>query len=283
MLSSRYKDGAWGTTNNTLSAVDAMVDYMTWQNENNSNFDLDISLNQKSLQTYTYAPTNILEQNSFLIQNSTLEFDKLHKVSFAKNNLNQENNNFYYDLALKYYLPAKAIPPRDEGFVIERGYYRAGDKNNEYPVASAEVGEVLKAHIKIIVPKERHFVSIEDFIPAGVEIINFDLDTENIGVLADFDEDDALNNDDSYGYYRDYYYYRWRQDRKLRPDFKESHDDRLFAFMENLAPGEYEYDYYIRALVPGSFQWLPAQVQEMYFPENFGRTKGDMFVVNEKK
>ncbi len=281
LLHSRYKDGAWGTTNNTLNTVDALVDYMIWQNENKSNFKLDISLDQKSLQVYTYAPTNILEQNSFLIKNSTMELDNLHKISFAKNNLNQENNNFYYDLALKYYLPAKAIPPRDEGFVIERSYHRADDKNNEYPIENAEVGEVLKAHIKLIVPKTRHFVSVEDFIPAGVELVNFDLDTENISVLADFDESDALSNDDSYDYYRNYYYYRWRHDRKLHVDFKESHDDRLFLFTENLAPGEYEYDYYVRALVPGSFQWLPAQAQEMYFPENFGRTKGDMFVINE--
>jgi len=283
LLRSRHKDGAWSTTNNTLSAVDAMVDYMVWQNENNSNFDLDISLDQKNLASYTYAPVNILEQNSVLIKNSSLEFDKLHKISFSKNNLNEENNNFYYDLALKYYLPAEAIPPRDEGFVIDRKYFRAKDKKGVFPVTDAIVGEVLKAQIKITVPKERHFISIEDFIPAGVEIVNFDIDTENMGVLDGFDEQELLNNDDSYGYFRDYYYDSWKKNRKLYPDFKEPHDDKLFLFVENLSPGEYEYDYYVRVLVPGNFQWLPAQVQEMYFPENFGRTKGDMFVVNEKK
>ena len=51
VLKSRYKDGAWGSTNNTLNAVDALVDYLVWQEENRSNFRLSINLNQQELKT----------------------------------------------------------------------------------------------------------------------------------------------------------------------------------------------------------------------------------------
>lgn len=285
LLKSRYKDGAWGSTNNTLNAVEALVEYLVWQEENKSNFRLSINLNQQELKTVEYGPANIFEQTSLGLSMDELGTSKLNKISFSKVNLNQLNNNFYYDMALKYFLPAQSIPPRDEGFVIERGFYRLSDLDYENPVVNAEVGDVLKAHIKINVPKVRHFVSVEDFIPAGVELINFNLDTENISAVVDYSsENNNMSNIDERDRYRYSRWYRnWKKQRKLYPDFNESHDDRLFLFIENLNPGEYEYDYYVRVLVPGKFQWLPAQVQEMYFPENFGRTGGKMFVVNEKK
>ena len=47
----------------------------------------------------------------------------------------------------------------------------------------------------------------------------------------------------------------------------------------HLSPGVYEYDYFVRALIPGKYHHLPAVVSEMYFPENFGRTRGEYFAV----
>src|SRR3989338_7831356 len=44
LLNSRAKDGAWGSTNNTLAVVDAFVDYLQWKRETESNFTLDVML-----------------------------------------------------------------------------------------------------------------------------------------------------------------------------------------------------------------------------------------------
>jgi uncharacterized protein YfaS (alpha-2-macroglobulin family) len=68
-------------------------------------------------------------------------------------------------------------------------------------------------------------------------------------------------------------------ERKLRPSHSESHDDRVFLFIDELSPGVYEYEYYLRALVPGEFQHLPAHAEQLYFPEIFGRTSGGSFTV----
>jgi uncharacterized protein YfaS (alpha-2-macroglobulin family) len=61
----------------------------------------------------------------------------------------------------------------------------------------------------------------------------------------------------------------------------EYHDDRLMLFTSQLEPGVYEYDYYVRALIPGKFQYLPATAYEMYTPENFGRTQGGYFEIKQ--
>ena len=147
--------------------------------------------------------------------------------------------------------------------------------------------------------------SVEDFIPAGFELVNFDLDTENktlqnndrfsenniphtavlswnafspmeffstaklrlLSAVGIPSSSDALTSAISYP--------------KLYPDFQELRDDRLYLFAQDLPAGTYSYEYYVRATTPGTFSHLPAIASEMYFPENFGRTSGSIFTVDQ--
>jgi hypothetical protein len=161
-------------------------------------------------------------------------------------------------MALKYYLPADRIPPKDEGFSITREFYRLEDKENKTPVREAGIGEVLRGHIQITVPQESNYVIVEDYIPAGMEIVNLDLATEEKSLRLQERE---------------------LKGREFYPDFKELRDDRVFLYKKRLRPGVYEFDYFVRVLIKGKFVHLPARVSEMYFPENFGRTDGRYFEV----
>ena len=69
--------------------------------------------------------------------------------------------------------------------------------------------------------------------------------------------------------------------RSLYPTAIEDHDDRIFAYVGDLEEGEYVYEYFVRALVPGTYQHLPLVVSELYTPENFGRTSGELFTVTK--
>ncbi len=267
LLRSRSKDGAWGSTNNTVTVVDSLVEYLIWQRETESEFNLKILLDGEEKQSFDYQAENILDQNELKMSVNEFEFGTLNNLAFKKENKNELKNNFYYDASLKYFLPIDTIPPRDEGFAITREFYELDDKENENPVNKAKVGDVLRGHIKIFLPAQRNFVAIEDFIPAGVELVNFDLSTESSILIKD-------KESNTYNWWRNYKYSRY-----LRPNMKEMRDDRLFIFNERLPEGEYEFDYYIRVLVPGKFHHLPAVISEMYFPENFGRTSGRYFEV----
>lgn len=266
LLRSRNKDGSWGSTNNTISVIDAMTDYLIWQRETESEFTLKVLLDGKEKQSFDYNAQTILDQNSLEIPVSEIGLGSFSSLTFEKENHNDLNNNFYYDISLKYFLPIDTIPPRDEGFSITREFYSLEDKDGENPVTQASPGDVLRGRIKVLVPEGRNFVAVEDFIPAGVELINFNLATENKALLVEEQND--------YDWWHNYY-----NNKKLRPNMKELRDDRLFLFKENLPAGEYEYDYFVRVLIPGKFHHLPAIVSEMYFPENFARTSGRYFEV----
>jgi len=269
LLRSRSKDGAWGSTNNTLSVVASFTDYLIWKDENKSQFTLSISLNGEILQSYEYGPQNILTQSVLKKPISELPTETLNIINFSKENHNNLSNNYYYDMSLKYYLPIDKIPQRDEGFSIQRNFYSVDDEKGLESIKSAKVGDVLRGELKIIVHESRNFVAIEDFIPAGVELINFNLDTSDQSLQTIQD-----NNR------RDYWYRDSIGARILRPDVVEMRDDRIFLFKERLPGGVYKFEYFVRVLVPGTFHHLPAVVSEMYFPENFGRTSGDYFEIN---
>lgn len=258
LLNSKYKDGSWGSTNNTLAAIGGLVEFLEWQGETESKFDLDILINQETKQEFQFNKDTILDQLNDVTALSDLNFGSNNIVEFQKDDKNLRTNNLYYDLSLKYYLPLESIAPRDEGFSIIRTVHQLDDQKNEKPVSETKVGEVLRVHLQVTVPKIRKFVAIEDFIPAGMEIVNLDLATEQKSLRLQETE---------------------LQGRELRPDFTEFYDDRALFYKDELKPGVYEFDYFVRALTKGEFAYLPAKISEMYFPENFGRTSASYFTI----
>jgi uncharacterized protein YfaS (alpha-2-macroglobulin family) len=210
---------------------------------------------------------------------------------------------------LKYFLPIDQVPPRDEGFAIKREFYNRDDVNNENSLSNAKVGDILRGNLTITVPKSSNFVAVEDFIPAGMEIVNLRLATEDQslkkeepsyydygpygasqksrGIFSSFTENllRAFTNSfagigvEEYAELDYDDYVNTPRHALLRPDAEESHDDRLFLFQEQVQPGVYEFEYFVRALIPGTYHHLPAVVSEMYFPENFGRTDGRYFTI----
>ena len=254
ILNSRDKEGAFYSTQNTLQVIEAFTNYLKWKEETDVNYNLSIDLNNTEIESFDFNKNTILDQ-----VNKTLKIDELKKGDFNFLEFSKDNKgSLYYDASLKYYITGGDIAPRDEGFTIMRGFYNLEDVKNEEPLSFASAGDVFKVHIEVIVPQTRRFVAIEDYIPAGLEIVNLDLATEDKSLILT--EKEVLN-------------------RSLYPDFKEIRDDRYFVYKDILSPGIYEFDYYARALVKGEFLQLPCIVSEMYTPENFGRTASNYFVV----
>jgi len=300
LLASRDKSGAWGSTQNTFVVVDAMIDYLKWQHETESNFTLKGILDGVEIFGYEFSPKNIFETFTHFIATDDMPKSKLIPLELVRENKNNLKSNLYYDMTLKYFLPVESLPPRDEGITITRNLFALTDTKEKESLTKATVGEVVKGKIVITIPDQYTHVAIEDFIPAGFEIVNFNLATEDKSLQDNYD-----NNYDFKGYIPSAEPKNWlarigsvfgdsqsarvyqpasggsygNDTRKLSPTHTESHDDRVFLFVESLSKGVYEYEYYLRALVPGEFQYLPARAEELYFPEVFGRTEGGTFEI----
>lgn len=276
LLASRDKHGAWGSTHNTFAVVDAMVDYLAWQPETEAHFTFSTQLDGAALFSHEFSPETVFETYTHTVPLAELPVGRLTPMVLSRERHNEVETNMYYDMSLRYFLPVAELPPRDEGITIERELFRLDDETETESVRNAEVGEVLKGKLTLTIPDVYTHVAVEDMIPAGFEVVNFNLSTE----------DQSLQGTDTYepySYYRAGSAYSNRglpvQNRTLRPTHTESHDDRIFLYVERMMPGVYEYEYYIRAQTPGEFQHLPARAEELYFPEVFGCTTGDQFTV----
>ncbi len=319
LLASRDRDGVWGSTQNTFMVVTALVEYLAWQHETESRFTLRGILDGVELFVEKFTPDNIFTTITRVVPMADLTKGTLLPLTFERTMESAEPANFYYDLALKYYLPASKVPPRDEGITITRGMYALTDTEGRTELTTAAVGDVIRGTLTITTPDVYQDVAIEDIIPAGFEIVNFNLDTEDQSLNENGEEETDLYYEGGYGYDTQPSYSEesgffaraaqsvrslfaheqtaqvssWYESytnpsqtgktRTLRPTHIESHDDRVFLFVESLTPGVYQYEYFLRALVPGEFQHLPAHAEELYFPEIFGRTEGGLFTVTEAK
>ncbi len=310
--SGKSHDGGWSSTYNSITVIDAVTEYLKWTNEASAQMSVAVSLDTQPIISTEFNKKNILTAHATSVPMGMLKKGESQTIQFLKKNLGLANDAYYYDMLLRYYLPAASIAPRDEGFSVQRALYRADDTEFAHPVTEAIQGEVLHGRIILSTPITRFNVAIEDFIPAGVEIVNQRLLTEDQSLGNDntsrrdygvnngargskswfgqslagifsfggkavgpSSETDGVLDDATYG----------NRDNAMGPLYPtaiEAHDDRLFVFVSQLSQGEYVYDYYVRALIPGTYQYLPMVVSEMYTPENFGRTAGGTFTVIKK-
>ncbi|MDO8590944.1 MAG: alpha-2-macroglobulin family protein [bacterium] len=309
LLASRDTQGAWGSTNTTLAVIDGVVSYLNWSKEGQSQFNLTLKLDTTSVAEHAFKGGKLFDTLEKFLSIDKFEQNKNHKLTFEKTNADGPAK-FFYDIGLTYYLPVEQLPPRDEGISISRQYFALTDTKNEHPVTEGRVGDVLRGQIRVITPKPRPLFAVENFIPAGMELIDFNLQTEDATIInpegGNFGKAMGYNGelrespltssvsfvgnlmgavgasyDSSLPQIYEEDLARKEQIQILPVDFKELHDNSLFLFTQNLPAGEYIYEYYARMTTAGQFRELPAVARELYFPEIFGRTEGAVFTVKQ--
>jgi hypothetical protein len=179
----------------------------------------------------------------------------------------------YYTLNLRYVTPAVGIEALNRGFAISHEYSLLDDA--ETPIASAQIGDVVRVRLTVMLPADRNYVVVEDFLPAGLEPIDPNLAIVEPALRSQLAEELAeANRPDELEYYAPWfawYYNPWQQSDLL--------DDRVRLSTDALAKGVYEFVYYARATTPGDFFVAPAHVEETNFPDVFGRSDSGRFVI----
>ena len=179
----------------------------------------------------------------------------------------------YYGLNLRYVTPARGIEALNRGFAVSHRYSLLDDPGT--PITSASIGDVVRVTVTVLAPADRLFARVEDFLPAGLEPIDPQLNIVSPRLREQLEAErvEALLGD-APAYYAPWY--RWY----YNPwDQVELRDDRLVLLADRLPRGVHEYVYYARATTPGDFFVAPAHAEEAFFPEVFGRSDSGRFSV----
>jgi len=159
------------------------------------------------------------------------------------------------------YIPAgdgSQVAPAAEGFVVSRELLKVrGDKlpPEQLPLATPgvtarfTVGDVVEEHVRVVNPKDRHFIAVVVPLAAGMEPLNPNLATappeaRAKGVLS------------------------------RKPTYAAYLDDEVTYYYDTLPTGTFDFYFRTRATTPGSFLQPAARAEAMYDAAVRGNSAG---------
>jgi uncharacterized protein YfaS (alpha-2-macroglobulin family) len=194
----------------------------------------------------------------------------------------------YYRAVLKVNRPVEDVKPINAGMRIDRVFVDSSclpslqDSAQSTPATNSRPGEVCTpisslqlnadqpviARLTLVLPNESHYVMVEDFIPAGMEILNRSLKTSELGIDStnvDVQFDDSDPFAEGWGW--------WLFN---EPQIR---DDGILFTADYLPAGTYVLTYTLIPLQAGEYRVLPAHAWESFFPEVQGTSAGAVFEI----
>jgi uncharacterized protein YfaS (alpha-2-macroglobulin family) len=169
----------------------------------------------------------------------------------------------YYSAALNVSRPVEDVAPLNRGISVSRSYYPQGtDLKTAVPVSTSKVGDTLTVRLTVVLPNDAYHFIVEDYLPAGAEILNTQLKTSQLGING---EPAPLYDP------RDPYSQGWGW---WLFDPARIYDDHISWTAAYLPAGTYDLTYTISVLQTGEYHVLPTRAWMVYFPEVQGNSAG---------
>lgn len=262
----------WTTPVERSIGVDSLTAYAVQTGELAGNFSYEVQLNDKKILSGLVKPGQPLKDAATSVALTDFEAGSTNIIAFLRDF--DLPGRLYYALNLRYFTPAKEVEALNRGFAISHEYSLLDQPG--VPITAAKLGDTVRVTVTVLAPADRHFVTVEDPLPAGLEPIDTRLQTVDPALKAQLEaERQKAAEAKQGGYIAPWFRWYWSP-----WQFTETRDDRTVLIASDLPRGVYEYTYYARATTPGTFFVAPAHAEETYFPETFGRSDSGSFVVS---
>jgi alpha-2-macroglobulin len=239
--------GRWRNTRATAAALASLAQYASRYEDYDGEVEAALTLAGKPL-----VETSLTEPFS-----STLPIADLTGGPLV---FQASGGRLYYELRLA--TAPSDPPPRDQGFTIVREIEVLEGGGEDGTVTA---GAMLGVTLRIVTPTQRTQVAVVDPLPAGLEPVDSTLATTS-GAPGAAPAPGEQPPPSRFGG-------SWVFDHTATLD----HEVRLYA--STMPAGVHTWRYVARATSPGSYEHPAATVEEMYEPENFGRTATGRLVV----
>lgn len=259
---------AWRSTQETAMIIYAMVDYLKTSNELSPNYTVKVFVNGQNVFEKQMTGEDVFKKNAIVKLDNKVLRNGQNEIKIEKSG----TGKVYFSSYSTYYLSEENIPAREDGFRVEREYFKLEKYNSysedkityrkKYFDGSVKSGDDILVKLRVYSKdEESRYFMLDDALPSGVEVIKDDWAF-------------SIEDENNYKGY-DYFYWRWwYADKEVR-------DNRVTFFATYLGKGEYEFSYIIRAQIPGEYTVNPARGMLMYYPEVNGSTSNSRLIINE--
>lgn len=249
-LLSERQGNRWTSTKDTAAVIYAFADYLKASGELLADYTFRVRVNGRVAKEGRITRKDLANFQGILKIDSSWLRSGNNTIAFEK----KGTGALYYSTYLTYYNQANRLEPTSSGLRISRTYHilqwqknKHGQLVQERTKYRGEIlrsGQELEVQIQVTSPKQYQYLMVEDYIPAGAEIIK----------------------QKQPEHYRHYYYYR-RHPYYRYGSHEEARDDKMVFFQTYVYPGKHQFTYRLRAEIPGTFRTLPAYAELMYHTE----------------
>jgi len=262
LMSNREANGYWSSCYESTWILLAMNEVMKGTGELRSNYAFSANLNGTQIAIGEAGGETQLIPVTTSVPINTLYPHDPNAIEIQRES---GTGRLYYTAALNVSRPAEDVAPLDRGISVNRAYFPFGsDLKTASPVNSTKVGDMLTVRLTIVVPTDIYHFVVEDYIPAGTEILNTNLKTSQLGEGGEpgplYDPRDPFAS--GWGW--------WMFNAAL------IYDDHISWTASYLPAGTYDLTYTLTVLQAGEYHLLPAHAWMFYFPEVQGNSAGGM-------
>jgi uncharacterized protein YfaS (alpha-2-macroglobulin family) len=258
----RSAHGLWNSGHDNAWAMLALNEAMLGFGDLQADFSFDATFNGGPLLKGDVAGGQVLTP-------STAHVPLEYLSSTSPNLLTLQRQDglgrLYYRAVLNVNRPVEDVKPLDEGMRIDRVYCKSDSTKDCSPLSTVQLSsdKTITAQLTLVLPHDAHYVMVNDYIPAGMEILNRNLKTsqqanDTTKVQAQFDDKDPFA--DGWGWWLFH-------DPQIR-------DESILFTADYLPAGTYVLTYTLVPLQAGEYRVLPAHAWESFFPEVQGTSAG---------
>lgn len=273
LITHRNASGIWGSPFETTWSLMATIKALQGTGDYQSDYTFQASLNEIIIAEGTSEGT---EPHASITH--TTPVDQLHQN--APNALQIERSpgpgTLYYRADLLAYQHAADAKALDRGITLQKDFYLAGSGcpggEECVPIDAITLSrepspQRITVAITILSSQDLYHFMLEDFIPAGTEVINKALRTTltySDEPLPHFDPRQPFA--DGWGWW----YFSTPQ----------IYDDHLLWTADFLPAGSYTLTYELLPIQRGVFQVLPAHAWQFFYPEVMGTSTGKILTID---
>jgi uncharacterized protein YfaS (alpha-2-macroglobulin family) len=273
LVTNRFADGAWESTFSTAWALMALTEVMKGTGELGGEFAFAATLNGAPLAA-GQAEGAVGGLAAPVTANAPLSSLYPDDPNALRVQRDPGAGRLYYTAALNVSRPVDAIAPLQQGISVSRAYYPFGaacPQNQCDSIQSAQPGQLVKARLTLTLENDAYYLMVEDYLPAGAEILDTSLKTSQQGVVEDPSVQPAPQYDSRKPYANGWGWWLFSA--------PQIYDDHIAWAVNHLPAGTYELTYTLVILQPGEYRVLPAHAWEFYFPEVQGTSAGALFTI----
>ena len=265
LVLNRNADGLWNIGHENAWVMIALTEAMVGIGDLRSDFTFNAALTGNPL---TGGDVNGIQLTPLQV-NVLLELLSPNTPNLLTIQRDDGLGRLFYNVVLKINRPVQDVKPLDMGMSIERNYCLAQQKDCT-PLSSIQLDtdRAITAQLTLNLHHDSYYVMVEDHVPAGMEVLNRNLKTSQLGVDSTEVQVQFANDDpfaDGWGWWL----------------FNEPqiHDEGILFTADYLPAGTYVLTYTLVPVQAGEFRVLPAHAWQAFFPEVQGTSTGTVFEI----